>query len=519
MTFRDQFDAHDWSRTPLGSRDSWPALLRTNVEFILATEPAGFITWGADHAVIFNEAFAEIMGDRYAEALGHSLPALWSDTWHRTFPYFSQALAGRGAMVRDQPFPTWASGYKEMRYFTFSYVPLRDTEQVHGTICLCADTTDQVQAQERLQGEHARLIRLFEDAPGFLGQFSGPDHRYVAVNAAYRRLVGRSDIIGKPVAEALPELAGQGFIDLFDQVIRTGERIVSRSAPVRLGDPDDERLRYIDFVLAPLKAADGSVEGILFEGQDVTDHVLSQQRIEELQKELIHFSRVSAMGTMASALAHELNQPLAAASSYLNAARRFTRDGTDPAGAEEAIAAAGRQILKAGEIIRRLRAMVANRDPKREWFDVRVMLADAVALTRAGGGGREAAIDTEVADDAVTAFGDQIQVEQVLMNLMRNALDAMKPQPGRHLSIAVKRDGASIRFAVTDNGPGFGKRDTDPFAAFSTTSEGLGLGLAISRTIVETHGGSIEAEDVAPSGARVTFTLPLPSEEPAAEDA
>jgi len=254
---------------------------------------------------------------------------------------------------------------------------------------------------------------------------------------------------------------------------------------------------------------DGRIVGLHGTTQDIGD----RKRLEALQAEVAHLSRVEAMNAMASTLAHELNQPLAAASNFLYAARRTV---LDPARSREEAAEVvemGRsQVALAGEIIRRVRSMVAREPTRLVPVALGTILDDVQALLPAIETDRRVEIGRDLAPDGKMIVGDRVQVQQVLMNLVRNAAQAAAGDP--RPSIVVRSAPAAdnqVRVSVEDNGPGFPADGEEPFSPFVTGKEGgLGLGLSISRTIIESHGGRIWAENREGGGGRVSFTLPAP---------
>jgi PAS domain-containing protein len=180
-------------------------------------------------------------------------------------------------------------GYREEAYFSFSYTPAYgDDGAVAGMFCAATETTDKVFAERRTVAERERLQRMFEQAPGIMVMLRGPEHVFEHANTAYYQLVGHRDLIGKPVREALPEIADQGFLELLDNAYRTGDPFVGNSVPVVLqrvpGKPPEQR--FVDFIYQPIRDAEGHVTGIFVEGFDATVRKQVEDDLRESQRRL-----------------------------------------------------------------------------------------------------------------------------------------------------------------------------------------------------------------------------------------
>lgn len=364
---------------------------------------------------------------------------------------------------------------------------------------------------ERSRRDASALHTLYENTPGFIAITEGPGHRFTFANAAYQHLLGRRELIGRTVIEVMPEFIEQGFVAMLDRVYATGRPYVGTNLTVRLQSASTGEWgeRILDLVFQPVRSGDDAVVGIFCEGQDVTERAAADARVVALQAELIHLSRVSAMGTMATTLAHELNQPLTAISNYAAACRRMVAQGAGREPLEQALTAVSEAALRAGEVIRRLRDMTDKRTPQRERFDLAPALEEALTIVRAGAC-QNVLIQQSGASD-VQVEADRVQIQQVLMNLARNACEAIPAGDGGHVRVTVSVEGDEAIVSVEDSGPGVPAEAVEDLFEWGDSSkpEGMGVGLSISRTIIEAHAGRIWHVVGMDKGARFSFSLPL----------
>jgi len=243
------------------------------------------------------------------------------------------------------------------------------------------------------------------------------------------------------------------------------------------------------------------------------DRELADARLQEARQELFHAARLSAAGQMAAALAHELSQPLTAAANSVAAARRLlAKGGEEIVTASEVMGEAGEQILRAGQIMRRLREFVSRGETEKRVELVSTMVEEARALALRGPDALDVQVRLHFEPNARHVLVDRIQIQQVLVNLMRNAIEAMDASRRRELDVATSlRDERMVEIAVTDTGPGLpddiAARLFEPFV--STKPNGMGLGLSICRSIVEVHGGRLHCETNTGGGTVFRFTVPV----------
>ncbi|WP_298281710.1 sensor histidine kinase [Acidocella sp.] len=337
-----------------------------------------------------------------------------------------------------------------------------------------------------------------------------------AFSAAAERLFGWSaaEMVGRNVSALMPEPYASQHDGYLGRYHATGQTRVVGMSRVVLGQRRDGttfpmELHIGETVSHGRRAFTGFV-------RDLTERQETQARLHEVQAELAHMSRFTAMGEMASTLAHELNQPLTAIATYLNGCRRlFERlEGTQSgplALLKDGVERAGEQALRAGLIIRRLREFVTRGATEHRAEKLPKLIEEAGALALIGSS--EAGVRVRFGFDAECGYVrvDKIQIQQVLVNLIRNALEAMNGEETRELSISTSPwPEEMVRVCVADTGPGIAPEvAAQLFRPFvSTKSQGMGVGLSVSRSIIEAHGGRLWAEpNPAGRGALFAFTL------------
>ncbi|HYW15364.1 MAG TPA: PAS domain-containing protein [Allosphingosinicella sp.] len=283
----ERMRAFDWSCSPLGEPERWPQALKTATGILLSSKFPMFLAWGPELRFLYNDAYAEVLGGKHPAALGHAFEDVWAEIWTDIEPLVRRALAGESTYFENLPLTMTRKGYAEQTWFTFSYSPLRGDEgESAGMFCVCTETTATVLAERERLNETERLRQLFDNAPGFMAVVRGPDHVFEMANASYQILVGRNDLIGKPVRQAVPEVEGQGLFEALDKVYRSGEPFSGRSVAVKLqrrpGGPREERL--LDFVFQPIFEPSGAVGGIFADGYDVTERIVAETALRESEE-------------------------------------------------------------------------------------------------------------------------------------------------------------------------------------------------------------------------------------------
>jgi PAS domain S-box-containing protein len=283
----ERMRAFDWSRSPLGPPEHWPQALKTATGILLSSKFPMFLAWGPELRFLYNDAYVDVLGGKHPAALGHAFEDIWAEIWDDVGPLARRALDGEATYFENLPLTMTRKGYEEQTWFTFSYSPLRgDDGRPAGMFCVCTETTATVRSERERLNETERLRQLFDRAPGFMAVVRGPDHVFEMANASYQELVGRRDLIGKPVREAVPEVEGQGLFELLDKVYRTGEPFSGRSVSIQLqrrpNGPREERL--LDFVFQPILDPNGAVSGIFADGYDVTERIVAETALRESEE-------------------------------------------------------------------------------------------------------------------------------------------------------------------------------------------------------------------------------------------
>lgn len=272
-TMAEMIRCHDWTGT-LGPPQFWPPALRAALSICLGSTFPTCIYWGPDLRLIYNDAWAHIPGERHPWCLGRPAEEVWYDIWDVVGPQFMAVMAtGEGVAQYDQLLPMVRNGEVQETYWNYSFTAIRDeNDEIVGLFNQGNETTASVLAKREAQKEVARLGRLFAAAPAAIAMTEGKEHVFTLVNPSYEELVGRSDLVGHSVIETMPELADQGFIELLDHVLETGQSHIGRGVPIRLSrDGLEPEVRFVDFVYQPISDIEGAVTGIFVQATDVTE--------------------------------------------------------------------------------------------------------------------------------------------------------------------------------------------------------------------------------------------------------
>jgi two-component system sensor kinase FixL len=376
---------------------------------------------------------------------------------------------------------------------------------------------DQKQVEEALRTRERHLQSILETIPDAMIVIDGNGIMQFFSSAAERQFgYSEHEAIGQNVSILMPDPDRSRHDGYLARYKATGERHIIGIGRIVTGQRKDGTTFPMHLSIGEMRSGGAPY----FTGfvRDLTEHQQTQARLQQLQSELVHVSRLSAMGEMASALAHELNQPLAAISNYMKGSRRLLAASPDPnrSKIESALDRAAEQALRAGQIIRRLRDFVSRGESEKRVESLSKLIEEAGALGLSGAREQGVQLRFNLNPDHDLVLVDRVQIQQVLVNLFRNALEAMAQSSRRELIASnIPVDDDMIEIAVSDTGSGFHEDvEQNLFQTFFTTKEtGMGVGLSISRSIIEAHGGRMWAEANASGGATFRFTLPAASSE------
>lgn len=633
-------NAHDWQSHPLGEIAIWPQALRNFVSTMLASRFPMYLAWGNEGYSFYNDGYIPILTDKHPLAIGATFENVWGELSPEIRALIDKTKEDKTSYFQDMPLMLLKNGSLEQCYFTFSYSGVRgDSGEVEGFYAVCLETTDAFHAKQKQVNENERLRTLFQQAPGYIAVVSGPSHTYEIANDAYHQLIGNRQLIGKPVGEAVPELVGQGYIRVLDEILQSGKAYFGQAERVLLQRGDGEQLeeRYLNFILQPIVDSSKKVSGVFIEGSDVTDAVnaaailrASEERLRQLANNLPHlawmansdghihwynnrwyeytgtteeqmlgwgwqavhdpeklpmvvqhwkaslesgdpweltfplrsatgefrtfFTRAAPLrdeaGTIVqwfgtntdvteikaaedelkaanlrkdeflAMLAHELRNPLAPIST---AAEILNMGRVDEARVKQTASIIARQVTHMTKLVddlldvsRVTRGLVTMRA---DILNLNDLVADAVEQIHSQIQAKKHQLIVQTADEPCYVKGDRTRLIQVIANLLHNA--ARYTPTNGHIVLRVTAQFGAVVVSVTDNGIGLAPTLTPHIFELFTQGErssdrgqgGLGLGLALVKSLVELHAGSVSvtSEGVG-KGSEFVIRLPRVTE-------
>ena len=524
--------AFDWESTAIGPVSEWSETLLGAVNMMLSASHPILLLCGPELVLLYNDAFRPILTDRHPSALGDGGRQFWTDVWPVVGGQLESVLfEGKTVSHQNALVPILRNGKLEEAYFSYNYSPFFEPDgRVAGIITICQDVTSAIIAdrergaavealrarQEELDksvralgAERARLLNVIQQAPAFFALLEGPEHVITMVNPLYLKLIGDRDVLGKPVAVALPEAVEQGYVALLNRVRATGEPFRGQGVRYAVtwaeGQAPDER--FVDFVYQPLREEDNSISGIIAIGVDVTENKRAHMAL--LQNE-----KLAAIGRLSASIAHEINNPLGAVTNLLFLAK--------VSGASDEV----QGFLDRADIeLRRISAITnqtlsfGKQSADMKTVDIAELLESVINIFQSRLVNGRVRIERRIGSHQPIACFEG-EVRQVLSNLVSNALESMPTKGGRLLlrsrcarNWTAGTEGVSITVADTGTGihPDIRRKIFEPF--FTTKGHsGTGLGLSVSLEIVRRHSGSLRVRSrQKPSGSGTVFTLFLPS--------
>ena len=374
-------------------------------------------------------------------------------------------------------------------------------------------------AEVALQDSQRFVERITDATPSVVYILDVAERRLVYANEKLRAVLGYElDEVRDWTDEFLANMVYPDDLlrvvqALTDTVSIRDDEIQEAEARVRHVDGNWRWLHFRTVIFR--RALDGAVRLVLGAADDVTDRKIAEEQARQQQEQLVHVSRQTMLGELATGIAHELNQPLMAVANYAQASLRRVRSGE---WSQEELTAClektSQQALLAGEIIKRLRRLVSKRPPEQSETDVNETIRDVLEMVRSEAAGREVHVQLELPEGLPQVRADRVQLQQVMLNLVRNGLEAMHGTPSEDRWLTVESrliEPECVAVSVRDHGEGCEARHLDrlfePF--FTTKDQGMGMGLSISRSIIEAHGGRLTAQPNAARGLTFQFTLPI----------
>jgi len=481
------------------------SIVESSHDAIIGVDLKGLVT-------AWNAAAERVFGYRPDEIVGRPVATLFPPSRYDSECQLIQRVAGGETLTHYRTQRVRKDGAVLDVSLTLS--PIRDA---NGIIIGASKIVDDV-TEQMLKERHMRRLEAHRDYLADLVESSNDaivagtlDGRIASWNKAAEKMFGYTagEVVGLSLSVLSPPDRRQDAEDIFQRLMGGGGAIHYEATLLK----KDGTPMLTAVAAAQVHTRSGEIRGASAIMRDITVERAAEERLKSLQAELIHLSRWNTMGMMASTLAHELNQPLTAAVNYVRAARRLIDvEKPELVRIGEFLDQAVSETKLAGGIIRSLRDFIDKRETPRAVEDLNQVVGEAISLSGVTGSDSTVNLKTKLASSLPSLLMDKIQIEQVLLNLIRNAMDAMGGQGERKLTIQTAMgEPGFVLVSVTDNGPGIAPEIASQlFQPFITTKEkGMGVGLTICQSIIEGHGGRIWAEENKPRGTAFRFQLPM----------
>ena len=481
------------------------SIVESTHDAIIGVDLKGLVT-------AWNAAAERVFGYRSDEIMGRPVATLFPSARRDSESQLIQRVARGETLTHYRTQRVRKDGAVLDVSLTLS--PIRNASgAIIGASKIVDDVTGELLRERRMQRLEAHrdyLADLVESSNDAIvaGTLDG---RIASWNKAAEKMFGYSagEVVGLSLSVLSPPDRRQEAEDSFQRLMTGGNAIHYETTLLK----KDGTPMLVAVAASLVFTRAGEIRGASAIMRDITEERAAEERFQSLQAELIHLSRWNTMGMMASTLAHELNQPLTAAVNYVRAARRLMdAEGPDMGRIGEFLDKAVGETKLAGGIIRSLRDFIDKRETPRAAEDLNQVVDEAISLSGITASDSTTILETRLAPSLPLILMDKVQVEQVLLNLVRNSMDAMREQDGKRLTIeTAPGEPGFVMISVIDNGPGIAPEIVSQlFQPFITTKEkGMGVGLTICQSIIEGHGGRIWAEENKPAGTAFRFQLPM----------
>ena len=470
-----------------------------------------------------NEAYCRYFGKTREELLNTSFLSLIPEHARPAAKAHIDSLTAYPRLVVDEHEVIAAGGDVRWQRWTDQAI-FADTGQLIEFQSTGVDITERKQAEEALDQSQQQVRRQFEQLQAIYQTapvglcFLSTTLRFVNINTRLAEMAGLSRVtpIGRAVRDVWPALADK-LEPICQQVIKTGKPVLDTEIDDRISmPPRGEGVWHVNSF--PVKNPGGTIVGVNVVILDITERKHAEEALQRAQTELAHVTRVTTLGEMTASIAHEVNQPLGAIVGNADVCLRWLAgEAPELEQVREALSDIVKDGHRASEVIARIRALVKKETLQKTRLDINEVIGEAVALASPEAQRKRIRMRTERATDLPSVLGDRVQLRQVILNLIMNGIEAMTgvEETARDLVLRSSRDGKqTVRISVQDCGVGLDPQETKRiFAPFHTTKPGgMGMGLAICRSIVEAHGGRLWTTPNPGPGATFQFTLPCDSE-------